>query len=149
MKPAEAKEIIKKKVELLAQLTEGINVNFDEMAISQFRQEFRIVRSFLTFMRLQRNDKHIKMPETCKHLYHLAGKIKDIATEIKDNTTDIDNTELQMAMQKVHKDWRKNYSVHTFPKFQSKIVELNYSKLNPDLLDNFFGNIKKSESLED
>jgi hypothetical protein len=149
MKPVQAKEIIRGKVEMLVELAEAINGQFDVEAIVRFRNEFRTVRSFMTFMRLQRNDKNIKLPENCKYLYHLAGKIKDIITEIGIENPGSVDVEISEDLAKVKKDWKKNYSKQVFLKLGSKISGLDFGKLNPDLLDNFFNNIGKESSADE
>lgn len=143
MKPAQAKEIIKGKVETLAAMADAIDGNFDVDTISRFRQEFKIVRAFMTFIRLQRNDNKLKVPENCKYIYHLSGKIKELIDE-KEHITGVgDKKELADLLLKTQKDWKRNYTKHIFPKFNDKISAIDFSKLNPDLLDNFFNNIAK------
>ncbi len=143
MKPFQAKEIIIGKAEGLVHLSEEITQHFELETIDKFRHEFRIIRSFMTFVRLQRNDKNIKVPENCKYLYHLAGKIKEVASEIEKEDASKDVQEAADALIAAKKDWKKNYSKNTFPRFTSKLLALDYSKLHPDLLDNFFNNIGK------
>ncbi len=143
MKPAQAKEIIKGKVEALAAMADAIDSDFDVDTIARFRQEFKIVRAFMTFIRLQRNDSKLKVPENCKYIYHLSGKIKELIDEKEHVTGEDEKKELVDMLVKTQKDWKKNYAKNIFPKFNDKISVIDFSKLNPDLLDNFFNHIAK------
>ena len=149
MKPAQAKEIIRAKAAMLSELAETINSNYEMDAIVRFRQEFRTVRAFMTFMRLQRNDKNLRMPESCKYLYHLAGKIKEFTSEPGSDDNKVSISEKEELLAKAQKEWKKNYSKNTFLKFGVKVAELDFSKINPDLFDNFFTNIGKEAYTED
>lgn len=133
---------------MLIELAETINERFDIDTIVKFRHEFRVVRSFMTFMRLQRNDKHIKMPENCKYLYHLAGKIKELAGDKIGDPSVVISPDATDVFGKSQKEWKKNYSTGVFTKLATKIAALDFSKLHPDLLDNFFSNVDREDSLE-
>lgn len=135
MKAVEVKERINNKLDAIAISAAMVAENFDNDAIFRFKADLKFIRSFLHFLRLQRNDRNMRLPDKCKYLYHIAGSVAGLAEE---NTNNKATAEL---LEKARSEWKRHYSPGHFSKLKKLLNDYDYSRIRPELFDNFFNNV--------
>lgn len=142
MKPAEVKAIVIKKVDDMVMYANEVNDTFSVDALHSFRIEFRIIRSFINFVYLQRSDKAMKMPEKCKELYRIVSLLSESLGSMEAKQSQSANTEdVDKIINKAKREWKAIYSESILLKLKKRLEDYDYSKINPDLMNNFFRNV--------
>ncbi len=135
MKAVEVKERINNKLDAIAISAAMIAENFDNDAIIRFKSDLKFIRSFLHFLRLQRNDRNMRLPDKCKYLYHIAGSVASL--DIKDPA----DRSIAELTEKAKAEWKRHYSAGHFHKLKKLLNDYDYSRIRPELFDNFFSNV--------
>jgi hypothetical protein len=135
MKVAEVKERINDKLDAITMSAAIIAETFDSEAIIRFKSDLKFIRSFLHFLRLQRNDRNMRLPDKCKYLYHIAGSVAGLTEEHKTDKTTAD------LMEKARQEWKRHYAPGHISKVKKMLNDYDYARIRPELFDNFFGNV--------
>lgn len=142
MEQEKIKAIIKEQVDRLDDLSKEVGKEFDKDAIHDFRVAAKMLRSFIRLLRMQTNDKELKLTKSFKRLYQIAGAIRDAQLELERMIdkqtllpTYMNQLEQKTAIQK--QEWLKHYSKKVIKKMEHRLVDRKYGKINPEALPSF------------
>ena len=152
MTQEEIKQQINLRVNEMLAYADNISGEFNIDVIQSFKDEFKMIRSLTSFIKVQKGDKGVKLPEKCKELYKVAGTIREIQIQVqeqKDANTltpeEADNYEFQLRDLK--NDWNRNYSQNLFLKLEKELGEFNFKSIRSEFLENFFkGSFRNARS---
>lgn len=132
MKTAEVLGIINMRLDRIIVLADTVMKSFDPEAVYSFKTDMKALRNFMSFVRLQRNDRAMKFPEKCKYLYHIAGSLAEL------NERDLPAEEKRKLTEKAQDEWKKIYNPAHLLKLKKMLNEYDYSRIHPELFNNFF-----------
>ena len=143
MKQDIIKQFINNRFDDLLYFAEKVGNEFDIDTIHYFKEEYKLVRSLINFIKIQKIDKSIKVPEKCKELYQAAGTIREVQIELQlsEGAGDINSEEhnnLLEMLERAKQEWNRNYSANLFTKLQKELVDVDYKKIRVEFLENFF-----------
>ena len=142
MKQSEIVQAINEIMDEVIKQGEIINDSFDEKALWLFKNELKIVRLFMSFVRTHKGDRGMRMPERIKALYNVAGavseRIENISAADAHLPSEEEKTEFAALMANARLEWKKNYSKNLLVQFEKQLVQFNYSGIPPELMRNFF-----------
>ena len=117
---------------LVTDLGRTINETFDIEEIIQFKAELKFIRSFVQFLRLQRNERDMRFPDKCRYLYNIAGSIAELADKKEDTE------QWNELLSKAQSEWRRNYNPAHLLKLAQLLDDYDYSHVRPELFNNLF-----------
>lgn len=117
---------------LVTDLARTINETFDIEEIIQFKAELKFIRSFVQFLRLQRNERDMRFPDKCRYLYNIAGSIAELADKKEDTE------QWNELLSKAKSEWRRNYHPAHLLKLAQLLDDYDYSRVRPELFNNLF-----------
>jgi len=124
----------------IAALCEDINRNFDAEAIHKFRTSVKKLRAFLRLLEMNKTEPDPKLTNKFKHLYHIAGNIRDAELAIEKITrkqlplpTYLETLQTNVAHNK--KEWQLHYSKNILSKLENKLTSCEFHALHPEALE--------------
>lgn len=133
MKTAEAKDIINEKIDKVILLAESISKSYDLPSLVSFKSELKFIRSFIDFVRLQRNDRTMRFPDKCRYIYHIAGSLIELLQDTQPSPP-----VWREKMDKTQAEWKRHYDAVHLQRLKKQINEYDYAHIHPELLNNFF-----------
>ena len=123
-----------------AQLIEN---DFDIDVLQNFKEEYKLVRSLVNFIKVHKGDKGVRQLEKSKEVYQTAGAIREAKMELSfldknDSATSEKYEYYSIQLEQSKNEWKRNYSKTLFTKLEKELLEFDYRKIRSEFLDNFF-----------
>jgi len=135
------RKILQKKIKLIANLGATISKGFDGDNIHKFRVEVKRLRSFLRLLSTNKK-KEIKLPKTFKHLYDVAGIIREIQLEeqkIRELKLHLPSYSMHLVSQMQYQKsiWLQDYKARVVNSLYKRIDAHKFNKIGPEVLLQF------------
>jgi CHAD domain-containing protein len=142
MKKQKIEDIISKQWAHTSNLCEHISPGFEKEEMHKFRVAFKTLRSFLRLLRLQNPDDKLNIPKKIKHLYHIAGALRDAQLEIEQLEKrqwilPAYSRSLHLLINQKMAEWDQAYDKAVLQKFTKSISAYNFKSLPQKTFDRF------------
>jgi|GEM_PF-2698590 len=143
MKSEEVKQLLKLKTDRLASLCERTSGLPNETDIISIRRELKTVRSFLYMLRLNQSNSDYRLPSETRRIYSLA---KTVATS-RENIEKLQQAggadpgavkQYEQHILEAMSEWKPQQARQAIDKLTKVLFSINYSKIQPAVLVNFF-----------
>jgi hypothetical protein len=151
MKSEQVKQLLKQKINAITTIGSSITADMREKDFAAFRMELRTIRSFLYMLRLNNNNDELRLPTDTRRLYSIAKTIADsyyLLNQGNNGVAQQDVQGLQMTIDRAKQEWKKYYNRSALEKLDKVLSSINYSKIQPAVLDNFFNSHSRLENSE-
>ena len=137
------KYILKQKLDEIAANCKCINTDMDAAAIAAFRNNVRVLRSFMRMVRLHRGSWGMRMPVRYKKMFAIACELADINNALQDLadhglTFSVKYAELHKHLAEYQANWKNTFNQRTLDKLEKQLLGFDYSMILPAILNNFF-----------
>lgn len=131
MTTTEVKHDLEQRLDQLHAVGNQVAETYDIPAISEFKSRLKFLRLFCEFIRVQTNNRHIRLPGSYKQLYNISGAMLENAKS---------EDSVDGVPEKLKSEWEKYYSGNQIEKLKKVFSEQELRDIQPELFDNFYRN---------
>jgi hypothetical protein len=143
---------IKITMQELIRLGEVITIKSSAESANSFKKEFKVIKLWLEFIRINTGDANLKFSDKCKKIYNIVGVMCDAYGHLEfqhlSEPNNEENKKWNLLLDTAIKEWKKTYSDSILMKLEKMLLDADTSKIPVELCDNFINNHTETKFTE-